>query len=349
MLQVLPGLAPFLLLFAVKTPSSSPSQDGAAERAATDFCVRLGLPSGKDCIVGSPRSIPGYMSPCREVKFNRANGRAYTVEIVESTGEIAHFRNDALLDDLDIDSRPAGEAIPKETAISISKSVLGASGLGDETGDPVTIERQFTRPPRASAHVWRVSFQRVVKGIPFRVEEVAVLLDAETGALKILSKNFICLPPISQRAQVGAETAARVAEGPARNTGVRSAAREPVLQYVQPNTFWSTGPASAITHPPAELAWIFVYPLENNTETAEVWVSAVTAQVVGGDAVFLQHRKSPTRRGLAWIRDAAQFNRLVGSARQFRVYSRAGAARPVGVHDDRHHVALFRSLRSMRI
>ena len=348
MLRVLLGVAPLLLLFAVRTPLSSPRQDGAAERAAA-FCTQLGLAPGTDRTVGPPRSIPGYMSPCKEVKVSRVQGRAYAFEIVDSTGEIAYFSNDALLDDLDLDSRPAGEAIPKETAISIAKSVLGASGLGDETGDPATIERQFTRPPRASAHVWLVSFRRVAGGVPFRTEEVIVLLDAETGAVKGMSKNFISLPSKNRVPLVDAEKAAQVAGAISLDAGIRSAPRQPALQYVQPNTFWSNGRPPAETHLPAELAWIFVYPLENSAETAEVWVSAVTAQVVGGDAVFLQHRKSPTRRGRAWIRDAAQFNRLVGSAQQFRVYSRAGAGRPAGVLDIRHNASLFRSLRTLRI
>ena len=184
------------------------TQDEAVKIAEV-FLKAIDVRGSHAAIALTPARRTRYWQQCWRVRFEDSEGTFAVVDVSDSSGTVTWFSNDALFRQLGFDKRPAGPAIPEADAIAKATAVLTA-GDAAETVFQIAQESVGTDPPRASAHTWQVVWTRCFNDIPYARQQASVILDAETGSVKLLAKTFRSPPPATLIAKISSADASRI-------------------------------------------------------------------------------------------------------------------------------------------
>lgn len=263
--QIFPYLAlPIALtVFAPKPACAGEVSREAAVRKALAFCRAFGLkveaPSSVSATAGLNRLGTG---PRWSLEMDTA-----TVEVARDSGEVVFF----------MAKYPAGPrvladqrgSVPLQAALEVARTALRASGAGRNL-----IYRQAARQQTA----WMLQWSRTAQGIPYADEGLIILVDAESGTLRTLSRNFRtpALPRLTQR--ISREQAVAAAVGSARRAGVAVEGPTSVERWiVQPG---NGGVASALRGVVPRPAWVCRFGPDDNGVVYSVSVDLESGKII---------------------------------------------------------------------
>lgn len=312
------GCLLFLLLASAASAASALTQEQAV-KLASDFCQRTGAPAAPTATAQCPSPQDTHWQARWRVIFPRQA----TVEVVDVTGDIVYYVNDAWYEQTAHDNRPAGVAISGAEAIRRASSVLTATGDRKELAFDKATLVQTHKPPLASCHTWIVSWTRQFQNVPYRYQGANVLLDAETGMVKILCKNFLTPPPPKPLFKVSREQATQVAVNKLAEAGVQGVSPISVkVEIVQPNTFWMPGGDETQSVPISWIAWTCRFQI--GEQNVEVWVDSETGGVIGGS--LWGHRGAVGEKSESAFRNMPktidEFRQILKDAEEIKVYKR---------------------------
>ena len=261
---------------------------------AEDFCRRVAQPVAGSPVTEYRPSSDRLWHPSWLVRFP---GEA-EVEVAEPSGHISLFwdetrsrssngghRGDHFF------PRRAGPAIPEAEAVERASAALRETGFAqDLTQEAQAREVQTHGDGLYHTHSWEVRWRRQFRGVPYREGVGSVWLQAETGALHAISVVLPVPPPYGLLVAVGLEEARGVAEAQLMMAvDVGSVCREAELEIVVPNEFWRNGEVTPVSGAVANAAWNFLFAFGKGESQYEVWVDALTGEVIGGYAYILPH------------------------------------------------------------
>lgn len=255
-----------------------------AVQVAQAFCQTIGYPvtaSGT-----AEFAVPEWHQKLHwQPRWRVVFPRQADVEIVDATGVVSDYDNRALSSRADYQSKqPAGDAIPEADAIQKATVVMQATGLVGELASPQVRLQQGDDPPLASTHTYFVIWPRVFEGAPYREQQLTVNLNAETGEIMGLGMTFPSMPPSHAATQITQEAAEQTAQAITANAGLSGNLVLVQKEVIQPNRFWEPGGKAYEKLPgPAHVAWVCQFDL--GQRGYEVWVDAVTGDVIGGTAI----------------------------------------------------------------
>ncbi|MDH4179779.1 MAG: hypothetical protein OEV33_04660 [Armatimonadota bacterium] len=198
--------------------------------------------------------------------------------------------------------RPLPKLTP-EHALARAQSIHRMMGIQADSVSPPTAVFEQNRDGIAASY--RVTCKRLVGAIPFRDDGPVVLLDAETGHLLRVYRDFSYPIPDSTQVLVeaseAADTALQIARDISHSDDVE-ALRDPTLEVVRPNYLFTPDEE----RPPLDccvtrVSWIVSFAVAG--EEMEIWIDAANAEVLGGslshdlyDAMRARNgRVAPTR------------------------------------------------------
>ena len=203
-------------------------------------------------------------------------------EIVSKSAVVSRFYNFALVNKLQNEERPPGQALTEADILRRAEEVIRATGQTDELSSAKATLQQTTNPPTAAGHLWVVSWVRKFHGIPFRNQQATLILLADTGAVVGLGLTYHSPPPTSVQVVVNREHALSVARTHLAANGVQNAGmKQTILQIVQPNSFWLPGGSSKPIGPASMVAWACMF--NRDQDIWEVWIDAKNGSVIGGE------------------------------------------------------------------
>jgi hypothetical protein len=230
------------------------------------------------------------------------------LDVVDATGVVSRYRDHGLVDWLQANDQPAGDAIPQDNAIDAASAVLLASGQSDELASPNATLTQILGDQLRSGQTWIVKWDRQYQGIPYERQSAQVVLQAETGLVIGFGLTYPAPPPTSVSATVTDDQASGTALGQLASSGILA----PTLvderqEIVQPNNFWPTGDESPAPGT-SRLAWVCTYsvtvPADDTTIFASydvgytVKVDSETGSVIGGSTYSTMARGNARRPGV---------------------------------------------------
>ena len=274
---------------AAETEAAARLTEAQAVQVASEFCQRVGAPVTADGVADYP--LPQSLASAEHWQLLwrvRFKGQA-TVEVVDATGNVAAYTNDALNAQRDKDwQRPAQPGgINIREAEQKAMALVEASGNKNELGFKRAVLWQITQPPTAAGQGWMVSFERMKSTVPYRDQGAHVVLDPESGLATTFITRFRTPPPAEESTmrftpKEELETAEKQLIAAGKPGTVRITGKKLV---VQPNTFWENGGKGKVESLPiSRVAAVYYYrTTEGNYEwTYEVWVDLDTGKVIGG-------------------------------------------------------------------
>jgi hypothetical protein len=290
-----------------------------AVQLAKDFCQRIGVPVTTPATVQYPSPQDTHWQARWRVVFNNQA----TAEVVGPTGDGCFYVNDALYERLARDNRPAGAAIPEAEAIRRATAVLAATGDAKELAFDKATLVQTHNPPLASCHTWIVSWTRQFQNVLYRHQGANMLLDAETGEVKIMCKNFPTPPPSVTVFKIRRDQATQVAVRKLAEAGVMGVSPVKVqAEIVRPNTFWMPE-GNAVEE--ATISWVaWTCRFQIGEQNVEVWVDVETGSVIGGS--LWGHRRAVGEKSESAFRNMPkaidEFRQILKDAEEIKVYKR---------------------------
>ena len=260
-----------------------------AIQIAVRFCRAVAAPiSGKaTAVYAAPSRYKGmqnhYYLPYRSIRLGTLSGVQVEIEVADATRTVIHFYNYALSQQLMSQRRAVKSALPKNVAIRKATFYLKAIGRVSDIGQPRADKMQITSPATPAGSLWTVRWPRQYRGIPYRNQQLTMIMQAESGALEALSTTFPSPPPIAQSEKVTQQKATAIAVAQLRAVKLK----KPVLQgvqrsVVQPNTFWKNRSATPRFNARGVVVWDCFYRTADGI-MAEVWIDTHSGQVVGGE------------------------------------------------------------------
>jgi hypothetical protein len=186
--------------------------------------------------------------------------------------------------------KAAGTAIPQTKAIELAHQIVEAASLKSAVNSsPTCQEMQIASPPKADTHMWMIRYPRITTdNVPFRDDDVSIMLMAETGKMKIMSANFhTAEPPITNRNVTTnlALTTAKQTLDSLKLTPV-GAIPAPTEMVVQPNSFPAQRTSIDEKRGAPRYAWVCMFPIQQGR--VEVWIDVETGKVIGGETAYLK-------------------------------------------------------------
>ena len=252
-----------------------------AAAVAVAFCRHVGVSITQPAVANFPASSTGveetYWQPRWEVTFP---GEA-ELEVVDATGVITRFKNRAYFSRHDL--TPESEAISQEEAIRRATLALKATGLPESVAFWRASLSQMTSPPLATTHEWEVLWQRVVGGIHYRHQHVAVGLDAQTGELKNLVVMFPSPPATTGTTAISQDQAVETARLRLTSAGLPEMPLQSArLEIVRTGTASPSPKTHKQQRGTARAVWSCLF--RGKEHVYDVWVDVETGQVVGGES-----------------------------------------------------------------
>lgn len=307
------------LLLASAAPATFALTQEQAVKLASDFCQRTGAPA----VPTATAQCPSPQDTHWQARWRVVFPRQATVEVVDVTGDIVYYVNDAWYEQTAHDNRPAGVAISETEAIRRASSILTATGDTKELAFDKATLVQTHKPPLASCHTWIVSWTRQFQNVPYRHQGANVLLDAETGTVKILCKNFPTPPPPKPVFKVSREQAAQVAVRKLEEAGAKGVSPVKVqAEVVQPNTFWMPGGSDVEEVPISWVVWMCRF--EIGEQKCEIWVDTEMEGIIGGTMYgYLGSAQKPESAFRNMPKMADELRQLLESTEEVKVYMRS--------------------------
>jgi len=286
----------------VSAPVSGTALTSAqAIQIAQTFCRAIGAPIG----TGMPTSAtvnnasPTYIGSVWQVNFQGAA----SVEVADATGIVISYFNYTLANQLNANSQAPGTPITQAQAQTIAATILQAS----QQPAAELANQQFTQsslfyPATYAGDLWTVRWNRAAAGIPYRSDQATLLLQAETGSVEAWKLAFPTPAPASTTSNVSQSQAQQIAQAEMTAAGSYLGLTNQVFQIahqavVQPNTLWpvngssTPGTMALIPGSPSRVVWDCYFSnapasgSPSGSTYSEVWVDAVTGQIIGGDTV----------------------------------------------------------------
>src|SRR5262245_219643 len=179
---------------------------------------------------------------------------------------------------------PRGDALQRATAY------IAVAGGGGELGPPQAIHMQMTPPPTARGNTWDVVWPRQFQGLRYRDQELTMILNGQTGAIRVFGRRFASAPPPPTVEKISREQAIQTAAAQMVKAGFQPDDPDPYLvqhEVVQPNTFWTPGGSELQKLPGSRIAWTCAWHV--GSKVYEGWVDAETGAVIGGSNSSRQH------------------------------------------------------------
>jgi hypothetical protein len=278
---------------AQSTPTMTQAQ---VLQVASTFCQAIGQP-----VTGTATAT--YPAPLRYagmqatnyqsrwlVTYDSPSGEQAELEIVDATGAVSRYYNFALSQQDAANTAPAGTSLPQTTALQDAAADLQAAGLPIDAGTPTATNIQIMAPALSSGNLWQVIRPRQYQGVPYRNQQVSVMLQAETGAILGLSVAFPSPPPAVGAGPITQNQAEATAEALLTVANIPSLTLQSCQQLVvQPNTFWQqNGSVTPQPNVAGQVAWDCLYT-DSNGNNDEVWVDTNSGNVIGGESYGLAH------------------------------------------------------------
>lgn len=205
------------------------------------------------------------------------------MEVIDATGIVAFYENlNYAAKNPAIGNQPAGQAIPKEEAISRAADLLKATGQTEDLAFWKADLDQTAEPPTVLGHTWFVCWTREFQGIPYEHEGLNITLDAETGEVRGLGLVFHSAPPLTAAVNINQETAQQNALALLKRIGIDSPQITGCKRLiVQPNMYWQVGSEPVLALPQtARSVWSCLYAI--GPRVYKVWIDTETGKIIGG-------------------------------------------------------------------
>ena len=246
--------------------------EAQAVETARAFCRKIGQPvivPGTAAFATNSQGPPGhYWQSTWDVTFPRQA----KVEVVDATGVITHYANDAYYV-VHRDNAPAGEAIPQQEAIQRAREAVDAAGQPEPLLFwEADVEQTHPVPPLASSYTWIVRWYRAADGIPYRDQHTSVALDAQTGEIKFLTIMYGFPPLASARKVLSQDDATEMASSQVISQVVQQEAtlKEAHLEIVSPDTRWPHSSDKPGQPRGVRLAWAVTFIVDGIWRQADV-------------------------------------------------------------------------------
>lgn len=212
-----------------------------------------------------------------QVKF----GAEATVEVVDGSGMVATFNNDAYFLRTK-PQQPVGPLLSQATATQYATAAVVASAQSDTLGSPQGHLTQYNPPhPNVGDCLWQINWDRQLNGINYHSDSVMTVVDAESGEIESFSLTYFTPPPVSTSVTISKAQAQTTAQGQLVSAGIQNATLYSIMtEIVQPNLFWQNGNDDSVPGA-GKVAWVYGFTEPTNRE-GEVWVDAQTGVVIGG-------------------------------------------------------------------
>lgn len=318
--------------------------EAEAIKVAREFCQNVGAPVTGDGVADYPLppslASAQHWQPLWRVRFA---GQAH-LEVVDATGNIAAYTNDAL----NAKNEKAGDRAPRQD-INIRQAEQKAIAVVDASGNTSELKFnradfwQITEPPSVVGQGWMVSFTRIRGTVPYRDQGAHVVVDPESGLATTFIIRFRTPPPKDSSMRISREEERVIVEKQLALAGKQGATLVTGKKLmVQPNNFWKDGEkGTVVALPISRLADVYYYKTtEDNREwTYEVWVDLDTGEVLGG-------AKSGAPIVIPEKADAEVVKAAFRAADEMRFYSSNDtAAQPVAILNRETHAEMLQDLK----
>lgn len=280
-------------VFATPQPAPTLTQAQAVQIAQT-FCQTIGAPvtDAATAIYPAPKRHPSQQETYWQPRWLVRLGSKAEVEVVDATGHVSRYYNFDLSRQALAANQPAGTPMAQSDALAKATAALQAAGTPADIGTASAQNFQLTSPPTSAGDLWTVTWPRQLGGVPYRHQQVTVMLQAETGAVQALSVSFPAPPPTATTMTVTSDQATQAAQGQLSTVGVSGATVQSVTaQIVQPNTYWqANGSAAPFPNSAGQAAWNAMLT-DANGRIYEVWVDGNSGAVIGGESYGLAGKR----------------------------------------------------------
>jgi len=267
---------------ALLPPATHMTQAQALAHTAA-FCQAVGIPSqpGQAAFPAGASQFPERRTSSRlpdtyfQPRWDVRSGRTET-EVVDATGIVTKYFAFG-----SFDPHAAGKAIARSQALARAALIVRSTGLTEPLGQPEAQETQITSPPTRGGHLWNIVYRRQAQGHPVHGQQVAVMLQAESGKLQALGVTFPTPPPVLSAPGITLASAKSVAQKSLRKSqGPNFIFSRAQLEWVQPAPQQPNGRRE----PPGSLRLVWSCGFsEKDDAYAQVWVDAQIGQIIGGD------------------------------------------------------------------
>ena len=256
-----------------------------AIQIARAFCQKIGQPVtaiGTATFATNLQGLPGhYWQPIWDVTFPIQA----VVEVVDATGTIVRYSNNAYDAVHQNDDFPAGDPLPKLKAMRRAQEIVNATGE-TESLLPWEAQTEQRRPvfPLAKTYEWIVRWYRAAGGVPYRNQHVSIALDAQTGEAEYMIFMFGS-PPLTSAAKVLSQTdAISVAASQVISQVVQQEAthKETHLEIVAPDDRWYHSSNKPGQLKNVRLAWAVTFVVDGIWRQTDV--DAATGEILGTDS-----------------------------------------------------------------
>jgi hypothetical protein len=282
---------------------------------ARAFCRKIGQPvtaTGTATFAADAQDLSNhYWQPIWEVTFPAQA----EVEVVDATGIITRYANDAYDAVHRNDNSPAGDPISQPEAVQRARAAV------DATGQPEPLlfweaqtEQRHLFPPLAKTYQWTVRWHRAAGGVSYRNQHASVALDAQTGEVEYMVIMFGGPPLESARKVLGQDDAISVAASQVISQIVQQEAtlKEAHPEIVWPDPRWPHSSDKQGQPKGVRLAWAVTFIVDGvwhqadvDTETGEVLSVAADGGPMGMHVAAVP-KAAPTPPPIAPMLQAAR-------------------------------------------
>lgn len=252
-----------------------------------------------------------YWQPVWEVTFP---GQAH-VEVVDATGGITKYDNDAYYVVHRNDNSLAGDPIPQSEAVQRAGDAVNAAGQPEPLLFwEADLEQRHPVPPLAKTQDWIVRWRRAAGGVPYRDQHASVSLDPQSGEIKGMTIMYGSPPLESARKVLSQDDAISVAASQVISQIVQQEAahKETHLEIVWPDPRWPHSSDKQGQPKGVRLAWAVTFIVDGvwhqadvDTETGEVLSVAADGGPMGMH-VAAAPKAAPTPPPIAPMLQAAR-------------------------------------------